>query len=299
MGVTIHARNEDFFSFFNSPYYSHINCSAIDIYPNTENPIIPALSPVDGIVSRLYEFKPPRPRHFEASETEKLMLIIPNENHKIYVRILHIDSQIQVGTRVSVGDQVGILLRSGFFNFWTGKHIHVEVRCLEEPLRAKGGYVLEPINKDYNILSQRTNDIPPLSISAINEDYALADVENGLSRIGNFWGLECRIGSTFGILDGGIPHYQHGGIHAIDTASVRVGDAVWLWGTEIGRVVQVSKNLIHFKSTQLSISVNGKKIRGLSLHPWLSKAKVIRIIPEYPRGLQDLKKGEKIHLSIA
>jgi hypothetical protein len=297
-GVTIYAKKDDFFSFFNSPYYSHINSSAVDIYPRKSDLEVPALSPVDGTLSKIYEIKTPRPRYFEAPETERLILITPKENPNTYVRLLHINSQIQTGTHVSVGDQLGVLLRSGFFNFWTSRHVHVEIRRLEEPFRAKGGYSLEPINTHQNILQQRTSEMPSMRVSTANKDYVLVEVGGGLSRIGNFWGLECRVDNKFGLLDCGVPHYLHGGIHTMDTTSIQVGDTVRLWKTTIGKVVQVFKNLVRFESTPLSIYVNDLPIGGLSLHPWLGKARVIRLIPKHPHELQDLRIGEKIHLSL-
>ena len=157
---------------------------------------------------------------------------------------------------------------------------------------------MEPINTRQNILQQKTNEMPSMKVSAINEDYALVEVDGGLSRIGNFLGLECRVNNAFGLLDCGIPHYLHGGIHTIDASPIQVGDTVWLWKTAIGRIIQVFKNLVHFESIPLSVYVNDQPIRGLSLHPWLGEANVIRLIPKYPHGLQNLRIGEKIHLNL-
>jgi hypothetical protein len=52
-----------------------------------------------------------------------------------------------VGDVVEVGKPLGILLRSGFFDFWTDPHIHVEVRSPSDPIRAMGGFMLERLIK--------------------------------------------------------------------------------------------------------------------------------------------------------
>lgn len=62
--------------------------------------------------------------------------------------------------QVSVGDYIGKLVRSGFFNFWTNKHLHIEVKRLENPLRAKGAYHIEPINSCDNNIRYQTIETP-------------------------------------------------------------------------------------------------------------------------------------------
>jgi len=295
-GVTVYAQKSDFFSFFNSPYYSHINTSAVDIYPGGSNLETLVLSPVDGTVSKLYEFKSPRPKYFEAPEMEQLILITPKENPNVYVRLLHVNCNLQVGTLLSVGDCLGPLIRSGFFNFWTSRHLHIEIRSHEEPLRAKGGYPMEPINSGQNILRRKAEGIPCMRVRYVNENYALVELEGGLSKLGNFWGLECMVNNVSGILDCGIPHYCHGGVHTMDAAPAKVGDKIWLWGVTIGLVTQVFRNFIHFKCSPLSIYVNDFPIKGLSLYPWLREAENIKLIPKFPHDFQHLKIGENICL---
>ena len=205
MGITIYAK-KNYISFFNSPYYSHKNRLAVDIYPTGNSFDALGLSPVEGTISKIYEIKTPRPKYFETLETEHLVLITPKENANVYVRLLHINSDITTGTNVSVGDRLGFLVRSGFFNFWTWKHLHIEIRRLIEPRRAKGGYPLRPINNSPHL--SRNPEMPHLmKTRKVTEDYALIEVEQGLTRIGNFWGLECRVKNICGILDCGLPYY--------------------------------------------------------------------------------------------
>lgn len=62
MKVMVYAKNDAFFSFFDSPYYSHVNASAVDIYPKKLNgDEDPVFSPIEGVVSKMYEVKSPIP----------------------------------------------------------------------------------------------------------------------------------------------------------------------------------------------------------------------------------------------
>ena len=297
MSVTIYAKKGDYFSFFNSPYYSHVNASAVDIYPREGNSETVALSPVDGIISKVYEFKSPRPKQFKAAETDQLILVTPKENHNVYVRLLHIDCALQVGASISVGDFLGTLIRSGFFDFWTSQHIHIEVRQIKEFLRAKGGYPIEPINSNQNTERHQLGGISTVKVRKSNENYALIEVKEGLSKIGSFWGLECKVKDVSGILDCGTPHYCHGGIHTTDTGSAKVGDKIYVWNTAIGVVTEVLRNLIRFKCTPLSIYANGFSAKGLSLYSQFEETKIIKLIPRFPSDL-NLKTGEDVCLKL-
>ncbi len=297
MGVTLYAQKGDFFSFANSPYYSHFHKSAVDIYPKSDNGDS-ALSPVDGVISRPYEFRSPSSKYFRTPETEQLILITPDENPSVFVRILHVKCNLQVGSVVAVGDCLGTLIRSGFFNFWTNRHLHVEVRTPQEPLRAKGGCPMEPINGRQDTLRRLSKETPRIKVKNVNEGYALAEVEGGLSKLGDFWGLGCTIDDAFGILDCGVPHYCHGGVHTIDASSVKAGDEVSLWGVPLGRVTQASKNFIQFKCSPISVYVHDLPLKGLSLYPQLKDYKVIKLIPKFPKGLQHLRLGETVRLRL-
>lgn len=298
MDVTLYAQKGNFFSFFNSPYYSHFNALAVDIYPDRSDLETFALSPVDGAISKIHEFKSLQPKHFEAQETEQLILITPRENPNIYIRMLHINCNLPVGAHVTVGDPLGTLVRSGFFDFWTDLHLHVEIRRLEEPLRARGGYPLEIINSGQNTLTQKNEIISLMKVKAVNENYVLVEVEEGLSKLGNFWGVKGTVNNQLGILDCGIPHYCHGGLHTTNATTVDVGDMIWLWGIIIGRATRVFKNLVHFKCSPISIYVDDFPIKGLSLYPRLGETKIIKLIPKFPHDFQNLKTGKNLCLKI-
>lgn len=280
-GIHVYAPRDGFVSFFNSPYYSHVNARAVDIYPNTNETAPYAPSPVEGTISNIYEFKAPRQRYFETPETEKLILISPTVKPELRVRILHVDCRLKVGTRVAVGDSLGILERSGFFNFWTSKHMHVEIRKQQEPLRAEGAFPIEPINLGSGIEGSLQGEKSALEIRAVGRDYLLAEGHEGL-RLGSFWGLGCTINNQLGILDCGLPHYGYGGVHLEESASIKVGDPVHLWGMNVGSVTRVCKNFALFRSRPLTVYVNDIPFRGFSLYLWLKGSKTVKIIPKKP-----------------
>ncbi len=63
------------------------------------------------------------------------------------VKILHVELSVRVGDVVEPGQGLGTLLRSGFFDFWTDPHIHIEVRKPSDALRARGGFRFQRLMK--------------------------------------------------------------------------------------------------------------------------------------------------------
>lgn len=282
MGIEVYAPEDGFISFFNSPYYSHMNALAVDIYPNPSGTASCAPSPVEGTITDVYKFKAPQQRYFKTPEEEQLILISPTAKPELWVRILHVDCQLEIGEQVAVGDSLGVLERSGFFNFWTSRHMHVEIRGQKEPLRAKGAFPMRSINPKSEFEGSLQDEKPVLEIKASGGDYFLADYCRGFIRWGGFWGLGCMVNHQLGILDCGLPHYDYGGVHLKDPSSINVGDPVRLWGMNIGSVTRVCENFALFRSRPLKVRVNGASFRGLSLYLWLKDSKTVKLIPEKP-----------------
>jgi hypothetical protein len=281
-GIEIFAPETGYISFFNSPYYSHQHALAVDIYPNTEAFIRSAPSPVEGTILHVYEAESPRPRYFRAPEIENVIVIVSAQNPHSWVRILHVNCYREVGTRVNVGDSLGNLERSGFFNFWTAKHMHVEVRRKREPLRAKGAFPMEPTNPDQNIEGERESHRSPLLATKVHTDYLLADIHQEIVRVGRFWGLGCTVNHQMGILDCGLPHYGYGGVHLLESRGIQSGDSVLLWGMDIGQVICVHRQYAMFKCRPLLGFVGTVPLRGLSLYVWLAETRTIKLVPEKP-----------------
>jgi len=293
--VTVYAPKAGFVSFYNSPYYPHTSGTAVDIYlPSRSYDFVP--SPVEGRVKKIYGFKPPRSGPFPVPEREQLLILESRGNTTLYTRLLHVTPSVKVGNRVSVGDELGLLIRSGFFNFWTDPHIHVDVRGNGNLLRAKGSLPLHPYSEGDQVSDFKGDIFEGLEVSSVTEDYTLLKTRNTF-RLGCFWGLACTVGYETGLLDGGVPHYSCGGVYLPRSHSVKVGERVRLGETIIGRVERLQGAVAYFRGGPLSVHVNQTRIRGLSLYLFLSAQKTIKIVPEAPMKMS-LKRGESVELSL-
>lgn len=289
------APEDAFISFYNSPYYSHKGGAAIDIYvPRRSCDFAP--SPVEGRVKKIYGFKPPTPAFFPTQDREDLIILESKGRPALYVRLLHIVPSVKVGDAVSVGDELGTLIRSGFFNFWTDLHIHVDVRGNGNLVRAKGSLPLHPISSRNKALESRGDIFEGLEVFSVREDYTLLTARN-TSRLGHFWGVGCTVGETGGLLDGGIPHYSCGGVYLPNSTSVHVGEKVRLGGTLLGTVERLNGTMAFFRGEPLLIHINDHRLRGLSLYLFLSNQQTIKIIPEKPMKLP-FHTGESVDISI-
>ena len=82
------------------------------------------------------------------------------------------------------------------------------------------------------------------------------------------------------------------------TATINIGDSVYMWGTAIGQVTQIFRNMVHFKCRPLSIYVKGYHLKGLSIYPHLGESKTIKLIPQLPQTFTNFKVGDKISLKL-
>ena len=129
------------FSRFNSPYRAHDDGSAIDLYPAGDA----APSPVSGVVRATRTVGcPDRPY---AADADHLIVVDLDEAWcrradappGTVARILHVVPSVEAGERVTVGDPLGALTRSGFFGRWVDNHVHLGFRSPEtDPIRASG-----------------------------------------------------------------------------------------------------------------------------------------------------------------
>jgi hypothetical protein len=280
-GVSISAPTGGFVSFTNSPYYSHEHGQAVDIYPLDPNSI--ASSPVEGRLADVFTVKSPRPRYFKATTQEQLVIIRPLENPDLTVRILHIRESPEKDSDVFVGSPLGEIARSGFYDFWTEHHIHVEVRSLTaNPLRAKGSLPIESNMTSSKPVGSPAGGPPVLKVVDSNPSFALVNPEYGNVSLGILNGLGCTIGGSIGILDAGVPHYRLGSVHLERMAKTSIGSEVLLWGTAIGEVVESKVGLALFKPYPIEIRVNDETIRGLSFYPWVMRRPLLKLIPHQP-----------------
>ena len=283
MGIPLYADPKGFISFFNSPYYAHRELRAIDIYSAERRYGEPGYSPVEGEVTYIRPFIPPEPKSFDGSKKDWIIVLKPRSNPRLRVRILHLKPIVEVGDKVEVGDEVGVYLRTGHFDFWTDPHIHVEVRDPDNLVRARGGYRLTPIGR---LGDPYVAEDSRLEVSKVLENYVLVKPKHGLCKVGGFWGLGCRVGGTYGILDGGIPHYGFGGAYLIEN-EVGIGEPVWLGKVKIGIVEEVLDRAVRFKCIPIKVKMGEHHMRGLSLYLNLNKNGELKLVPYKPYANED------------
>jgi hypothetical protein len=293
--IVVNAPIDGYFSIFNSPYYSHRKGLAIDVYPSGIEQGSTAYSPVEGKVKRIYEFKPPKSKFFETPKAEQLIIVESEVGKDIHIRLLHIDSKLKVGDVVSIGDELGSLVRSGFFDFWTAPHIHVEVRKNANLIRAKGSEPVILIEQGGALKVNRVNEFSNLKVISVHEEFTLLRSKGG-SGIGGVYGLGCTVGRNLGILDGGISHYPYGGAYLGPFNSVKLGDVVRLGSAIIGKVEWISMNVAFFKRMPIAVYVNEAPVKGISLFLSLTNHGVIKVVPKSP-GESPLQQGNTVRLS--
>ncbi|MEM3526389.1 MAG: hypothetical protein QXV37_03155, partial [Candidatus Jordarchaeaceae archaeon] len=254
----------------------------------------PCISP--GKIVCIKKVRTPVPKSFDAEETDYLIILKSEENPKYLIKILHVNPKVKVGDSLEVGDCIGTLIRSGFFNFWTDPHIHVEIRDPADAIRARGAY---PIR----LLSLKRIGCPELSSSFkckvidVRTDYAMVEPENKVViRMGRFCGFAVKVNREFGILDCGFPHYVFGGV-LLEKSGFDFGQKVFIGDIHIGNIVKKQQNFAVVKLNPLSIKCGEDDLRGLSLYINL-KRPLVKLIPKRRERL-NLSEGEEIIITVA
>ncbi|MBN2336499.1 hypothetical protein JXL21_13155 [Candidatus Bathyarchaeota archaeon] len=271
-GVRVHCPDEGRFSLFNSPYPGHKLKSGIDIYPGIRFGGA-APSPVDGEVELVRKVKAPTGKGFEAAEHDTVVLIRPKDNEETVVKLLHVELEVSAGETVRVGEEIGSLLRSGYYGWGTSPHIHLEVRRPEDPLRARGGH---PINVTADL-----GCVEP--VDEIAGEVVWAQPEYSLIRLGHRGhGLTGSVNGAPGVLDGGIPYYGWLGLH---TEKPRKGE-ITLLGKPIADVRELHEGASIADSRSFTLQADGAPTLGLSLYLTPGPSPIIKILPTKIGGLR-------------
>lgn len=280
--VKIYINKDSFFSFTNSPYYAHKKLSAIDIYPPRGSK--EALSPVEGEVWLIKAFK------------EDYAIII-KFNEETCVKILHVKPKLKVGDKIYLGDFIGEIVWSPFYNFWTDYHMHVEVRPIKDPLRAKGGYELNispllskmEINKNYKIFNSS------FIVEEVKKRYIL--LKNKHQNL--FFYSPLLVKAFNGCLEGGFFHYGHGALITLDEklnafkkASFNESNLIKLPFEAV--IDYIKDGYVHFNFKKENIFINGEKYKGLSVY---INDRYLKLIPIKP-GETKIKEGDEIQLPL-
>lgn len=230
------------FSLYNSPYVAHGEGRAVDLYPADEQTGFetqPVVSPVTGTVLDVERVRaPPKPY----AEADDYLALVDTGTH--IARLLHVEPDVNPGDTIERGESLGRLVRAGFFAPWVPNHLHLEFRPTDaNPYRASGSV---PITLDV--------DIHPIewdgsgTVVAAGETWALLDSPSHPRAGERFVG----VGSDGGVLDGGCPHYDGGGLFGN-------GEVAKVAGTRVGTV-----NERNVSWDDIAIEVNGTRITGIA-----------------------------------
>jgi hypothetical protein len=228
------------FSLYNSPFPAHDEGCAIDLYPDGER----APSPVAGeVVDTRTVRAPPKPY---AAEHDHLIVV---DTGDYLARILHVEPAVEAGDRIERGDGLGLLVRAGFFAPWVPNHLHLGFReSGADPYRASGSLPID-VDRDVRGLSWDGTG----TVVAAGDTWARLDEPAHPAPGEYFVGLA----SGDGILDGGFPHYDGGGLlFGGGTAD----GVVSLAGTPVG---DLEGRSVTWRDCQ--VLANGEPVTGLAL----------------------------------
>lgn len=224
------------FSLYNSPFPAHERGCAIDLYPRGDT----APAPVGGEVVATREVRaPPKPY---AAETDHLLVVDTGER---LARILHVEPDVGVGDAVEPGQPLGTLVRAGFFAPWVPNHLHLGFRRPgDDPYRASGSL---PIAVDVDVAGLEWDGTG--TVAETGATWARLDAPAHPHPGDRYVG----VASGGGVLDGGFPHYDGGGL-------LGGGTEARIAGTRIGRV-----DGRHVEWRDARVFANGEPVTGIAL----------------------------------
>jgi biotin carboxyl carrier protein len=261
---------------YNSPYAAHDHGCAVDLYPDGD--AVP--SPVAGEVIATETVRaPPKPY---APAGDHLVVV---DCGPVVARIMHVNPTVEVGETVSPGQDLGDLVRAGFFARWVGTHLHVGFRRHDQNhLRAGGSLALslgvDPTPVDWDGTG---------TVVDAGETYAVLDAPD-LDDVadGAFAGLAATVGGDHVVLDGGFQHYDGGGVHADATGPVE------LLGETVGDAVASPGSTNDVTWRPVEVRANAESVHGVSLFCGRDGDYAVKLVGE----TVDLVDGERVALEL-
>ncbi|MFX0107859.1 MAG: hypothetical protein ACFE7R_06230, partial [Candidatus Hodarchaeota archaeon] len=266
--VELYAPEDSYLSFFNSPYVGHQRFSSVDIYPSHGEWLGPCVTPCGGIVSEIRRSKMGRHREFKTEDFDYSIGIRPDSDETKVVRIMHCVPSVSIGNRVDTGDLVGNLIRSRYFNYWTGPHYHVDVMSSEHFLRSTMSFPFEINVEELRVIkSAGDSELDAVVVEAESDRLVVVPNDTTFGRSGNLYGhlTSGELDGWVGMIDAGIPHYSHGGLFGV--SAQKTGCSVSVWGQEIGVGDSIRHRIAQYTRTKrISIEVDKKPLLGISCY---------------------------------
>ena len=248
-------------SLYNSPYPAHDWGCAVDLYPDSND----GTSPVAGEVLDTRTVRTPQKPY--AVEHDHLVLVDCDDEwcasagvDDVVARVLHVDPSVEAGDHVAVGDSLGEMVRSGFFAPWVDNHVHLGFRLRDQNLhRASGSLSLALPFSPTPLVWDGTG-----VVVETGETYVVLDTPAHPGAESGWCGIGTDSGGTSGVLDGGLPHYDGGGLFVPGDVDVGSDDSVSGPVTLLGSVVgDRTGRTVQWRD--VAVSVDGRQAVGLSL----------------------------------
>lgn len=300
-GISISIPKSSHFSIGTSPYYAHQHGFAIDIYQSLTLENYDALSPISGKIFKIKTLRAPKPKFPDGVDIDYLLLISNPNNPDLLWKIMHIKPYHKEGETIEVGDLLGETIRNGYFAYWSSPHLHLEIRSVNDAVRARGGInfslALKEKHKNQAIREDVNTNRIPVTIHSIYPEMILASLpKNFYHRILPIYGVITKVGKKECILDGGIPHYKTGTIISPQGFTSDPSQSIFLGNIKIGSLHEIKGQFGFFKFSNLKFQLNNIDIRGISLY-LANFLPLIKIIP-YKKNEFTFKSKSIQYLSI-
>ena len=238
------------FSRFNSPYRAHEEGRAIDLYPAGND----GVSPVTGIVRKTLTVDCPD-RPYAASTDHLIVVELADDwcrragvDPGTVARVLHVIPTVEPGDRITVGDVLGPMTRSGFFGRWVGNHVHLGFRPPgANAVRASGSL---PVDVDVPVTGVAWDGTG--TVVERGPTHVVLDAPTHPDPGERFVAIESDEGTP---LDGGLTHYAGGAF-----GDLGEGTSVSLCGTQVG-----AGSWRGIDWNPIDVLANGEPALGLSL----------------------------------
>jgi hypothetical protein len=263
---------------YNSPFIAHDHGCAVDLYPGDathpdpgDGPPVDAPAPVAGEVLDTRTVTAPAQPY--AAARDHLILVdtavgdgsafdaaAATETAEAPIaRIMHVDPAVEAGDRVAVGDSLGTLVRAGFFAPWVANHLHLGFRPRgTDPYRASGSLLLA-LDPQLDVRAVPWDGTG--TVVATGDTYAVLDTPAHPAPGAAFAGIAASVdGRVVGALDGGLPHYDGGGLLGVGDGADDGGTPLSLSGRRVG--VRRERNV---SWDALTVRANGDSVRGIAL----------------------------------
>ncbi|MFX1569131.1 MAG: hypothetical protein ACFFCV_12270 [Promethearchaeota archaeon] len=271
------------FSIGTSPYYAHQHGLAVDIYQNLTLKSYDVLSPISGKIFKIKPLRAPKPKFPDGVDKDYLLLISNFNNPDILWKIMHIKPYHKEGETIEVGDILGETIRNGYFAYWSSPHLHLEIRSVNDAVRARGGInfslALKEKHKSQAISENVNTNRIPVTIHSIYPEMILVSMpKNFYRKILPIYGVITKVGNKECILDGGVPHYKIGTVISQQDFNSDPSQSIFMGNKKIGSLHEINGQFGFFKFSNVKFLLNNIEIRGISLY-LANFLPLIKIIP--------------------